>query len=180
MAGAPTATALRRAAIAAGAAGVACLAFCAGYPTLIYDSYGYYALAGLLRSTGLTVWPLDTRTYGYPLFVAAATGWRGLPPEEARLLVFAVQLTIWLALSAFAARRLARVLGSPAAGTAAFALSALNPVLLISTTEVLSDFLSAALILAAVALTWRMPGDASKPDASPFLVFLAAGLARRT
>ena len=68
----------------------------------------------------------------------------------------------------------------PGIAVAAYAISALNPVPLLQTTEPLSDLLSAALILAAVALAWREPGEGpAGPSAwRPFLsLFAAAGAA---
>ena len=162
-----------------GAAALACLWFVAGYPTVIYDSWGYYYLAGILRTAGLSGWPTDVRTYGYPLFQVLVTGFRDLPPEEFRLIVFFGQLAVYLAASAFVARRLARIFASPRLGTAAYAIAALNPVLLLHVTEPLSDLLSAVLILLAVALTWRLPGGAPGRTSpwEPFLSFLFAGAA---
>jgi hypothetical protein len=82
--------------------------------------------------------------------------------------------------SALAARRIAAVLRWPGIAVAAYAISALNPVPLLQTSEPLSDLLSAALILAAVALAWREPGEGpAGPSAwRPFLsLFAAAGAA---
>lgn len=167
------------AAVTATAIALGCLWFVAGYPTVIYDSWGYYYLAGILRTTGLSGWPTDTRTYGYPLFQALVTGFRELPAEEFRLVIFLAQLTISLAASALVARRLARIFDSPRLGIAAYALGALNPILLLHTSEPLSDSLSAVLILLAVALAWRLP--AGKPARAspwqPFFSFLCAGAA---
>ena len=162
------------------AAALACAWFAAGYPTLIYDSMGYYILSIVVRAGGIAHWPTDTWTYGYPLFAALVTGWRNLSPEEFRLIVFAAQLVVWLAVSALAARRLAAALRSPAIAPVAYAISALNPVPLLQTSEPLSDLLSAALILTAVALAWRDPDEgADGPSAwRPFLsLFAAAGAA---
>ena len=160
------------------AVGLGCAFFVAGYPTVIYDSWGYYYLAGILRTTGLGGWPTDTRTFGYPLFQALVTGWRALPAEEFRLVVFAAQLAAWLGVSAAAARRLAAVFESPRIGAAAYVISALNPVLLIQTTEPLSDLISAALILAALSCSWRAPGETDRAAAwHAFVAFLAAGTA---
>jgi hypothetical protein len=168
-------------AIGATAAAVvlACLWFVAGYPTVIYDSWGYYYLSGILRTAGLSGWPTDVRMYGYPLFQALVTGFRPLPAEEFRAVVFLAQLTIYLAASALVARRLARIFDSPRLGTVAYALAALNPVLLLHTTEPLSDLLSAVLVLSAVALSWRLPGaaPARAPVRDAFLSFLCAGAA---
>ena len=163
-------------AVTVAAAGLACLGFAAGYPTVIYDSWGYYYLSGILRTVGLAGWPTDIRTYGYPLFQALVTGFRDLPPEEFRLVVFFAQLAAYLAACAFVARRLSRVFGSPRLGAAAYAIGALNPVLLLHATEPLSDLLSAVLILVAVALTWRLPGGAPGRLSpwQPFFCFLCA------
>lgn len=160
------------------AAGLAATFFVAGYPTLIYDSWVYYYLAGILRASGLHGWPTDLKTYGYPFFELLVTGWRDLPGEEFRLTVFVAQFAVWLGASAWTARRLAAVLESPRAGVAAYTLSVLNPVLLIQTTEPLSDLISAALVLTAVAACWRAPGDSERTTArNIFLCFLAAASA---
>ena len=161
------------------AAAIACAGFVAGYPSVIYDSWGYYYLAGILRTAGLAGWPTDVRTYGYPLFAAAVTGFRDLPPEEFRLMLFAAQLAALFVATAIAARRLGRVLGSPGLAAAAYILGVLNPVLLLHTSEPLSDLLSALLILLSVAFSWREPGRPSEPTSAwaPFLAFLCAAAA---
>jgi hypothetical protein len=161
------------------AVAVACVAFVAGYPTVIYDSWGYHYLSEILRTKGLFAWPTDLRTYGYPAFLALLSGGRGLPAEELRLLAFGVQLAAYLGACAVVARRLARIYRSESVGVWAYAVGALNPVLLIHTTEVLSDLLSAVLVQLAVALSWRMPEGATrlKPSAAAFLSFLCAGAA---
>ena len=151
----------------------------AGYPSPIYDGWGYYRLAALLRERGLAGWPTGIRTYGYPFFALVVTGFRPIGPEAFRLALFVAQLVLYLAVCAFAARRLARIFGSPALGVAAYALGALNPALLLQATEPLTDLLSAALILAAVALTWRCPEG--RPPGAPAALslpsFLCAGFA---
>ncbi|HKD17466.1 MAG TPA: hypothetical protein VKG23_06315 [Thermoanaerobaculia bacterium] len=163
----------------AAAAAVACAGFVAGYPSVIYDSWGYYYLAGILRTAGLAGWPTDVRTYGYPLFAAVVTGFRDLPPEEFRLIVFAAQLAALFVATALAARRLGRVLGSPGFAATAYVLGVLNPVLLLHASEPLSDLLSALLILLAVAFSWRAPDPRGKGESAgaPFLAFLCAGAA---
>ena len=167
-------------AVTAAAAGFAVLCFVAGYPTVIYDSWGYYYLSGVLRTGGLLAWPTDTRTYGYPLFLAAVTGFRDLPPEEFRLVVFLVQLALYLGTCAFVARRLADVFRSPEIGACAYACAASNPVLLLHTTEPLSDLISAILISLSVALSWKRPGESLDERSRawrPFLSFFFAGAA---
>ncbi|HEY2798852.1 MAG TPA: hypothetical protein VGK26_13265 [Thermoanaerobaculia bacterium] len=157
----------------------ACLGFVEGYPTVIYDSWGYHYLSEILRTKGLFAWPTDLRTYGYPAFLVLLSGFRGLPAEELRLVVFFVQLAAYLGACAFVASRLSRIYRSDSVGVWAFAVGALNPALLIHTTEVLSDLLSAVLVQLAVALCWKMPEGASRlrPEASAFLSLLCAGAA---
>ncbi len=169
--------------MAVAAAAVACLAFVAGYPTVIYDSWGYHYLSEVLRTKGLFAWPTDLRTYGYPAFLVLLSGFRGLPAEELRLVAFVVQLAAHLGACAFVAGRLRRIYRSASVGLWAFAVGALNPALLIHTSEVLSDLLSAVLVQLAVALCWKLPvaDGASRwrlsPAASAFLSFLCAGAA---
>ena len=161
------------------ACAAACLGFVAGYPTVIYDSWGYHYLSEILRTKGLFAWPTDLRTYGYPAFLVLLSGFRSLPAEELRLIVFVVQLAAHLGACAFVAARLRRIYRSDSVGVWAFAVGALNPALLIHTSEVLSDLLSAVLVQLAVALCWKLPSGASRlsPAASAFLSFLCAGLA---
>jgi hypothetical protein len=163
------------------AAAVACAAFVAGYPTVIYDAWGYHYLSEILRTKGLFAWPTDLRTYGYPAFLLLLSGPRGLPAEELRLVTFVVQLAAYLGACAFVAGRLARIYRSKAVGVWAYAIGSLNPALLIHTTEVLSDLLSAVLVQLAVALCWKLPENAERirlrPAATAFLSFLCAGAA---
>jgi len=161
------------------ASAIACGGFVAGYPSVIYDSSGYYYLAGILRTAGLSGWPTDTRTYGYPLFAAIVTGFREVPPEEFRLIVFAAQLAALFAATALAARRIGRALRSPALAAAAYALGVLNPILLLHASEPLSDLVSALLILLAVAFSWRAPDPSGHDESAwaPFLSFLCASAA---
>jgi hypothetical protein len=160
----------------AAAAAIACGGFVAGYPSVIFDSWGYYYLAGILRTAGLAGWPTDVRTYGYPFFAAVVTGFRDLPPEEFRLIVFAAQIVALFAATALAARRIGRVLGSPGLAASAYALGVLNPILLLHASEPLSDLLSALLILLAVAFSWRVPHPSGRPASAgtPFAAFLCA------
>ncbi|MEP6993502.1 MAG: hypothetical protein ABI968_03195 [Acidobacteriota bacterium] len=167
-------------AVTMAAVGMACLWFLEGYPTVIYDSWGYYYLSEILRTKGLLAWPTDVRTYGYPAFLALVSGFRGLPPEELRLLAFGAQLAACLGACAYVSRKLAALFRSESAGFWAYAIGALNPVLLLHSTELLSDLMSAVLIQLAVALSWRVPADAATSRVAirrPFLAFLCAGAA---
>jgi hypothetical protein len=161
------------------ATAIAGLGFAAGYPSVIYDSWGYYYLAGILRTKGLAGWPTNFRTYGYPFFEALITGFRELPPEEFRLIVFVVQLAALFAATAVVAKRVGRIVDSPAVAAGVYAVGVLNPVLLLHASEPLSDLLSALLILLAVAFSWRVPppADARESAWTPFLAFLCASAA---
>jgi len=158
---------------------LACFWFVEGYPTPIYDSWGYCHLGEIIRTRGLSAWPTDVRTYGYPLFLAVVAGFRAVPLEELRLLVFVVQLTIYLGACAYVGRKLADVFQSPGLGVLAYAIGALNPILLLHASEVLTDLLSAVLILVSVALSWRAPGRERpfSPVRQIFLSFFFAAAA---
>jgi hypothetical protein len=164
------------------AAGLAHFLFQVGYPNLIYDSWGYYVLAGILRDQGPSHWPLfmaELRTYGYPLFLALVTGWRSVAAETHRAIVFHVQLILFLIACGWIGRSLAKTCGSPTAGLVGYFAGALNIFLLAHATEPLSDLLSAVLVGVAVALSWKVPGNSGRfgSSARAFLAFSAAGLA---
>lgn len=146
--------------------------FARGYPTFIYDSWGYHYLSEIIRTQGLLAWPTDVRTYGYPLFLTIVSGFRAMPQEELRLLVFIVQLAVLLAACAYVGRKLADVFDSPRLGAPAYALAALNPILLLHASETLSDLLSAVLILVSVALAWKAPSR-ERPGAATRQIFLS-------
>ncbi len=162
--------------ITALAGGLAVVLFLSGYPSLIYDSYGYFRLAQNLLTRGLIGAANESRTYGYPLFVAICCGLLRPPPEVVRLLVFVVQLVFYLAACAVAARSFARTFPRRGMATVFYASAVLNPVLLARTTEVLTDLLSAVLILLAVVLSVD-PARGRRPVASATGALLCAGLA---
>jgi hypothetical protein len=138
------------AAVSAASAGLSWLFFCAGVRGLWYDSYHYFALSQIVSGEGL--WNLQSRvrTYGYPLFVSLCTGFSDVEAETARALVFAAQLLLYLAISLYAARVAERVFGSARFFYGTYLVMALNPIVLIRSTELLSDTLSATLIFLAV------------------------------
>ena len=83
-----------------------------------------------------------------------------------------MQLAILLAACAYVGRKLAGVFDSPRLGTFAYALAALNPILLLHAAEPLSDLLSAVLILVGVALAWKAPAR-ERPGAPTRQIFLS-------
>ncbi len=159
------------------AAGLAFVFLLSSYPSLIYDSYGYYRLAQNLVTRGLVGAANESRTYGYPVFVAICSGFRLLAPEAVRLLVFPAQLVLFLAACAAAARSLDRVFGCRGVATLFYAAAALNPVLLARVTEVLSDLLSAILVLLAVVLSVQPRQASGRPVAAAAGALVCAALA---
>jgi len=157
--------------VSAGAAALGWLFFRAGYPGVIYDSFHYYVLSSIVSVEGL--WNLSSRVrmYGYPLFVAAATGFSDPPPEAARALVATVQLAVYLAAALYFARVTERAFRGPRVFEGTYALLALNPIALIRATELMSDSLSAVLV--GLALFASLEEGGTKRRA--LLAFLAAG-----
>jgi hypothetical protein len=143
----------------------------AGFPRVIYDSFHYYTLSSIVSTEGL--WNLSSRVrmYGYPLFVAAATGFSDPPPGVARAVVAAVQVVILLGAAFYAARVAERVFRAPRVFGAVLALTALNPIALIRATELLSDSLSAVLV--GLSLFASLPEG--RPKRRAVVAFLAAG-----
>lgn len=159
-------------AVSSAAAGLATACFLGSFRELIYDSFHYLTLSRILSSEGL--WNLHSRVrmYGYPLFVSLVTGFTEASPATTRALVFAAQLLIYLAASLYAARVAERVFGSPRFFYGTYLVMALNPIVLIRTTEVLTDLLSAVLL----ALSLFVSLERSRPRRRALLAFLCLGL----
>jgi hypothetical protein len=159
--------------VTAAAVVLACAAFSGGFRELRYDSFHYYSLSRILSGEGLGNLQSRVRTYGYPLFLSLCTGFRDVDPGTTRALAFAAQLVIYLAACLYAARVGARIFRSDAFFFATYAVTALNPIALIHATEVLTDLLSAVLLLLAVLI----PLEPGRPVRRGFLAFLSAGFA---
>ncbi len=154
------------------AAALAYVFLFAGFRGVLYDAFHYLTLSQIVSTEGL--WNLFSRVraYGYPLFIAAATGFSDPAPETVRALVAAAQVLVYLAACIFAARVAERVFGSRRFFFGTYAVMALNPIALIHATELLSDLLSAVLV--GLALFGSLErGETSR---RAFLVFLAVGL----
>lgn len=157
--------------VSAAAAVMAWAFFRAGFPGVIFDSLHYYTLASIVATEGL--WNLSSRVrmYGYPFFVAIATGFTDPPPELARAVVASVQVVVLLAAAWYAARVTERVFRAPRVFEPVFALTALNPIALIRATELLSDSVSAVL----VGLSLFASLEEGRTTRRAALAFLAAG-----
>lgn len=159
------------------AIGIAYIFFFSGYQDLIYDAWGYYKLSQNLAKGGLLAAAHESRTYGYPLFVAICSAFQELDTKTVRLLVFHVQLAAVLAACAAAARRLGRAFGEKPLATLLYASAVLNPFLLVHATETLSDALSAALVFLAVALAAAKGGEERSVSLSSAMALLCASFA---
>jgi hypothetical protein len=161
------------AAVSTASAVAAWVFFRTGFRGVIYDSFHYLTLGRIVSSEGLWNLASRVRSYGYPLFIASATGFSDVPDETARRLIFAAQLLIHLVTAFYAARVAERVFGTPPFFYGTFSVLAANPFALIHSTELLSDSLSASLL----ALAFFSSLGTSGPGRRSFLAFLWAGLA---
>jgi hypothetical protein len=161
------------AAVSTASAVAAWVFFRTGFRGVIYDSFHYLTLGRIVSSEGLWNLASRVRSYGYPFFIAVATGFADVPDETARRLISAAQLLVHLATAFYAARVAERVFGTPPFFYGTFFVLAANPFALIHSTELLSDSLSASLL----ALAFFSSLGTSRPGRRAFLAFLWAGLA---
>ena len=161
------------AAVSVAAAALAAFFFRAGFQGVLYDSWHYAKLASIIATDGLWNLTSRVRTYGYPLFVATVTGFADPSPATARAIVAAAQLLLSLATAWYAARTAERIFAPRRLFAATFAVMALNPIVLIHSTELLSDTLSANLVGLALFVCLAE----GRPGRRAFLAFVAAGVA---
>jgi len=144
---------------------------------LIHDARGYYELSKIITQNGIfnfsddkhTMNPVfhvlfELRTYGYPLFLAFCSLFTNQEQRVVQLTVFVIQLLICLVLCYYCARSLQSVFRYPGFGRAVYTATVLNPFLLISTTEVLTDFLSAVVIYLVFVLSIKVGFDLYQED----------------
>ncbi len=168
------------------------LLFLGGKQGLYFDAEGYYHLGEGIAKEGLFKYADQLRTYGYPLFVAICWTFSNHVSSTVQFIIFNAQLAIFLATCFYASRVVGDLVKRRWFSFAVYASTVLNPLLLIYTTEVLSDLLSAVLVLLAVLFAVRRPrgvkGNGSVPEIeqkgkkndsgwSAFLSFLLAGTA---
>ena len=117
-----------------------------------YDAAQYFSLSQQILQGGLFAYQSEVRTYGYPLFLALCAV-LSLPTQDA-VWTFAVvvQWVLYMLACGFAARHFARLTHSRTFGLVLFAVTALNPYLLIDATEVLTESLSATTLYLAIVL----------------------------
>ena len=154
------------------ASGLACLFFFTGFREIRYDSYRYFMLSRMISKNGLWNFHYRLSSYAYPLFVSLCTTLLPRSPAATRALVFGPQLLITLATCLYAARVAERVFGSRRFFRGTYLATALNPIALIHATELLTDLLSAVLILLSILPTL----ERGHPVRRAACAFLAAGL----
>ena len=120
--------------------------FLSGRQGLFWDSRIYVQLGERIATQGLFQFYDDTRTFGYPLFIAILWLLSNHSSTMVQFLIFNVQLLIYLSVCIFAFAIFKPLLKTTGFAVFLFAALALNPFLLIYTGEVLSDLLSATFI----------------------------------
>jgi len=160
--------------VSAAAALLAAVFFVTGPRAVIYDSYHYDQLSRIVASEGLGGFQSRVRTYGYPLFLAAVRGFRDLAPETGHALAAGAQVLLHLAASLCAAVAAGGLFRDRRASSAVFAAAALDPILLLRATEMLSDSPSAS--FAGLAVFLSLPRG-PRPAHRAFGAFLCAGAA---
>jgi hypothetical protein len=124
-----------------------------GFRGLVYDAGVYYHMGVHIASHGIFAFADHIRTYGFPLFLAFATGNTPRSAENILLVVFSYHLLLLVGVSFYAAWRVFRAFGSVAFARAVYLLSVLNPFILIHANQCLTDFLAALVLYLAFALS---------------------------
>ncbi len=136
---------------------IAYMLFWWGRQGLFWDSAGYYSLGEGIAREGLLHFSSNMRPYGYPLFVALVWTFTNHYPSIVRFAVFNVQLLLFVGVCFYASQKIWRSFKSRLFEIAAFAGVMLNPFLLVGTTELLADLLSAVLVFLSIVLVVKQP-----------------------
>ncbi len=151
--------------------------FVHGGQGVFFDAQGYYELGVGIATGGLGSFSSDFRTYVYPLFVSLGWLLSERDPSSTRFVVFVLQLGIYLAVCLYGTNAIHSLFRDQRLAFAFLALTALNPLLLIYTTELLSDLLSAVLIFLAVLVATRLPSEVTGTGKANSIRSLAWGFA---
>jgi hypothetical protein len=149
-----------------------------GQQDLFWDAAVYYNFGIRIAEFGLFNFADDTRTFGYPLFIAIIWLLSDHTPSTVQLLIFNAQLLIHLSVCSFAFALFNRLFPKIELALCLFAILALNPFLLIYTGVVLSDLLSAAWLFLSLMLAVCPPAQgANRNRIMAGLSFFAAASA---
>jgi hypothetical protein len=138
-----------------------------GHQWFFWDAASYYGMAQLAVKGGFGGLPYlfsNDKTYGYPLFIAAIYLLTNHISWTVRFVIFNVQLAFFLISCLYAARFFRRILKTDGAAITLYAATALNPFLLIYTTEVLTDLISAVLVYLTVLSAIQLPSRGAEPS----------------
>jgi hypothetical protein len=143
---------------------------------------GYYLLhARTIVERGLLAFADDTRSYGYPLFVAACSLLTDRSVPMIHFAVFVAQLVAYLGACWWCAQALGQQFRTSGFPIVAHALTVLNPMLLIMTTTVLTDSLSSTLVFVSVVASLPTACAPNRKNSSQLrraaLTFLASSFA---
>jgi hypothetical protein len=148
----------------------------AEYPS-DYDAQSYLDMAAEIGSNGLFTkyqWS-QIRTYGYPLFLNLPMRVASALHLPVGLVVFELQLAIYVLASVFLRRSMARLW--PSIAPWAFAAIVLNPFALLYAPETLTESLSVSLILTGAGIWLALVSARGPVIANVFLGSLVMGLA---
>jgi hypothetical protein len=132
---------------------IAHVAFWWGHQGLYWDSAAYFYFAQQIAKDGLFNFSNDTRTFGYPLFLALVWVFSESNSATLQFLAFFAQLWVLLLACMLAVRVFSSLFLNSTLTRLLFTMLILNPLMLVYTGVVLSDLLSAVLIFASVLLS---------------------------
>lgn len=137
--------------ITAGSISLAYLLYASGLHEILGDAYEYYDFARQILAHGLFDASSELRTFAYPLFIAFFLQ-LGFDLSNLQFVVFNVQLAFLLLVCYYAAKLAGSLFRSDYFAVAVYAITALNPILLVHTREVLTDLPSAVLVFFAILI----------------------------
>lgn len=172
---------LARILITVAALGLAVACWVGGDQPIIADAQGFLSLGQAIATTGPAGAASNDRTYVYPLIVSVVVKLVGPDQTTVHRGIWVLQVAAILLTAALTSRRLGAVLGSDAVATLHYALIALNPLLQMLATDLLSDVIAALLSYGAVVLAFGYEGQSRSARLRDVgLSALIAGLAFET
>jgi len=148
-----------RSLITAAALVLAVACWVGGNQPVIADSSGYLAIGRAIATKGPEGAVDAVRPYAYPLFLAVVVKLVGTDVPTVHRGVWVLQVAAILLTAALTSRRLGTVMGSQTFATVHYALIALNPLLHMLATDILTDVIAALLVYGAVVATLGCSGQ---------------------
>ncbi len=142
-----------------------------GKQPVFADAAEYLNLGQAILTRGLSEYGSELRTYGYPAFLAAIMLVTGREIDDIQVGVFVAQLLMMIGVAWVGARRIEGALNLGRIGPAVFAVTVVNPFLLLYTVQILTDLPAALLLYLAVVLSLPQ----RRPEGARTVALLAAG-----